>query len=69
MILSPKENAKIYGPKHRTISQLARAKRLARTLCTAKQRPPTIEGWIEWAAYRIDRAWNASRRAARKERN
>ena len=50
-------------------STAAHAKRLARTLCTAKQRPPTIEGWIEWAAYRIERAWLAECKSAKQGEN
>lgn len=54
MILSPKETARIYG-RRKPQSTLARARRLARTLCESKAKPPTTEDWIEWAARKIVR--------------
>ena len=46
-----------------------RAFLLATKLCTGRGRPPEIPEWIDWAAKKILRAMNASRRAARKKRS
>ena len=52
MILSPKENARIYG-RRKPQSTLARARRLVRTLCESESKPLMTEDWIEWAARKI----------------
>lgn len=67
MILSPKENAKIYGPKKtkrpRPKATFAQARKLSRELCLSDRKPLITEEWIEWAAKKIQRVLDSKKNA------
>ena len=72
MILSPKENAKIYGPKKaKRPSPKATFTRWWKTKMVISDNETTLLRGLTVGMLKTQsrRAWNAGRRAARKERN